>query len=185
MRGRPPERQRDPALHVGGPGAVEPLTVGARRLVLGVGHDGVEVAKQQQPAASGPVQRRQHVRGAAAGRARQPLYAPVRKEALTKRDRLLGARDLARGSGDRDQLHDLVEHARCDARGERGQVLPSERLAQHRVPRRAGLVEPADRCRVGRAARDLRVLSGLAQDLGDEYRRSGRASRASRSRSAR
>src|SRR5215217_3483707 len=42
-----------------------------------------------------------------------------------------------------------------------------ERLADDRPLRRARLVEPADRRRVRRVARDLRILGRLAQDLGD------------------
>ena len=49
----------------------------------------------------------------------------------------------------------------------------------------AGLVEPADRRRVGRVAGGLGVLGRLGEDLPDRRRRRRRASRASPSRSAR
>ena len=102
-------------------------------------------------------------------------------------DDRLGLRGIGHGLGAAraDGLEDRVVHPRADEHTQRhaagsysGWRITGRFAAPASSRRRTGVV-------YGRVARDLRVLGRLAQDLGDARRRTRRASRASRSRSAR
>ena len=118
-RAQDAEREDVAALHVDRARADEVVALGRERAVILVRVDGVDVAEQHDPPAAAAGERHDQVVGVAGATstATRSKRTPSGTSSSASCERRVGARDVARGRGDRDEPLELARRTRGDLLG--------------------------------------------------------------------